>query len=180
MSKAKIKVHDKYFHKLISHEEIQVAVKLLAAKIDAKYQGLNPLLVVVLNGAFIFGADLFRAMELDADLCFVKLKSYQGMSSSHDLQVEFAPSMPLKDRHVILIEDIIDTGNTLSKYCKLLETQELASLHIVSLLLKPDAVEYSLPEYTVGIEIENAFVIGYGLDYDDRGRTYKDIYQLSE
>ncbi len=180
MENDKVKIHDKQFKIFITKDEIRSRVNELGWEISKKYKDLNPVFVPILNGSFMFAADFVRACNFDSDMMFVKIKSYDGMESTGKINLELGFSGNIKDRHVIIIEDIIDTGNTLLEFIKETKTHQPASVTVVSLLLKPDAIKHDIPLDYIGYRIPNAFVVGYGLDYDDMGRTLPDIYQLDE
>jgi hypoxanthine phosphoribosyltransferase len=173
-----IKVHDKYFRIMISETEIAQRVKEIGAQITADYADKNPLMLAILNGSFMFAADLARACHLSSEITFVKLASYSGTSTTGDVQTVLGLDKSLKDRHIIIVEDIIDTGNTLSNFLKALEKEEPASVAIATCLYKPDALKHPLSINYIGFEIPTKFVVGYGLDYDGHARQYASIYQL--
>lgn len=168
------------FQPYISQAEINSAVQRIATAIDHDYQGKNPLLIGVLNGAFIFAADLCKAINLEVEITFVQLKSYDGTSSSGLVQSLIGLKEDIKGRDVIIIEDIVDTGNTLNHFIPTLTDQGAHSVKIASLLFKPEALQHKLSVNYVGFEIPNAFVVGYGLDYNGLGRNWNGIYQLAD
>lgn len=156
---------------LISAEEIAERVSELATEISEDYAGKNPLLIGILRGAWVFLADLSRAMTIPHHADFVQLSSYgSGTTSSGDVQVLKDLSLEIKARHIILIEDIVDTGYTLSKLIRLLKDREPASLAVCSLLDKPERREVEVAIGYVGFSVPNKFIVGYGLDWDDRFR----------
>lgn len=173
-----IKVHDKSFETYISEEQIQQRVAEIAAGISHDYAGKRPLFIAILNGSFMFAADLFRRLSIDAELCFIKLSSYKGMQSSGRVITTIGLDDDLFGRDVIIVEDIVDTGKTLHNFLPRLIHQQPKSLKMVTLLHKPDATEFALSLDYVGFSIPNKFVVGYGLDYDGLGRNLKEIYQL--
>ena len=174
-----IQVHDKQFEIYLSKADIAAAVQQIADGINADYAGEKVLLVAVLNGAFIFVADVMRCLIIDCEIEFIKTQSYEGMHSTGNVKMLLGLEKDLKDQHIILLEDIVDTGNTMAKLLKDLKAYEPASLALVSLLLKPEALQHTgLPLDYIGFEIPNKFVLGYGLDYNGRGRNYPDLYQL--
>ncbi len=175
-----INVHGLDFQPFLSPEAIQERVKTLGAEIRAAYAGKRPLFLGLLNGAFVFAADLVRAADIECEISFVKLSSYAGLSSSGTVNTLIGMDIDLTDRHVILVEDIVDTGRTLTEFKTQLQAQATASVAIATLLLKPDALQMPLsPEY-VGFSIPNKFVIGYGLDYNQLGRALPGVWQLVE
>lgn len=173
-----IKIHDKSFETYLSAETIQERVREIAAAINTDYQGRRPLFIAILNGSFMFASDLFKHLEIEAELCFIKLASYKGMKSSGNVVTSIGLEDDLFDKEVIIVEDIVDTGKTLHKFLPKLLHQQPRSLKIASLLHKTDATEYPLTLDYVGFTIPNKFVVGYGLDYDGLGRNLKEIYQL--
>lgn len=178
---APVKVKDKYFKIFIENQKIEAHIHELCEKLKARYEGTEPVFLAILNGAFMFAADVFKHLEFDCEITFVKLASYEGVESSGEVrQLLGLEEGGLKGREVIILEDIVDTGKTLSEFIPLLQKQEPKSISLATLLYKPDALQYDLPIDFVGFEIPNKFVIGYGLDYDGFGRNYKDIYQLAE
>lgn len=174
-----IKVKDKEFVPFLSNEQILEKVKILARQIETDYQDKRPLLICVLNGAFMFASDLMKELTLVCEITFIKLSSYKGMASTGIINVEYDLA-DIKDRNIIVIEDIIDTGTTLNFLIDYLKKSEPESIKICTLLLKPSAVKHHVHADYVGFEIDNRFVVGYGLDYDEIGRNMKDIYQLKQ
>ncbi len=173
-----VQVHDKVFKPFLSKEQIQQRVKELGAQIDKDYAGLNPLFISILNGSFIFAADLFRCITVDAEISFIKLVSYKGTSSTGNVVTAIGLEEKLTDRHVVILEDIVDTGKTLSAFIPEIMQRHPASLKIATFLTKPDALQYDVrPDY-VGFAIPNNFVVGYGLDYDGLGRNLAELYTL--
>jgi hypoxanthine phosphoribosyltransferase len=175
-----LRIHDKNFTPYISEEEIRKKVIELADSLNHDYQDKNPIFIAVLNGAFIFAADLFKALSIDAEISFIKLASYKGMKSSGQVITAIGLDIELFDRHVVILEDIVDTGKTLSEFLPQLWHQQPASLKIVALLHKPEATVYPLKVDYKGFEIPDKFVVGYGLDYNGLGRNTTSIYQLFE
>jgi hypoxanthine phosphoribosyltransferase len=175
-----LRIHDKNFTPYISEEEIRKKVIELADSLNHDYLDKNPIFIAVLNGAFIFAADLFKALSIDAEISFIKLASYKGMKSSGQVITAIGLDIELFDRHVVILEDIVDTGKTLSEFLPQLWHQQPASLKIVALLHKPEATVYPLKVDYKGFEIPDKFVVGYGLDYNGLGRNTTSIYQLFE
>ncbi|MDB5251980.1 MAG: hypoxanthine phosphoribosyltransferase [Flaviaesturariibacter sp.] len=176
---APIKLHDKSFDTYLSEAVIQEKIRELAARINADYQGKRPLFIAILNGSFMFAADLFKHLTIDAEICFIKLASYKGMKSSGNVVTAIGLDQDLFDRDIVIVEDIVDTGKTLHDFLPKLSHQQPASLRIASLLHKPEATQFPLQIDYVGFSIPNKFVVGYGLDYDGLGRNLKEIYQLA-
>jgi hypoxanthine phosphoribosyltransferase len=175
-----IQVIDKFFEPYLEKEEIQRQIERLADELSRDFAGKNPLFIAVLNGSFIFAADLFKTLKFNAEICFIKLASYKGTKSSGQVVSVIGLDMSLKDRHVIVIEDIVDTGRTLSHFLPELENQQPASLKLCVLLHKPDATVFPIQIDYIGFSIPDRFVVGYGLDYDGYGRNLPEIYQLAE
>jgi hypoxanthine phosphoribosyltransferase len=179
--KTKMQLHDKQFKPYISETEIQARIHELGVQIGADYKGKSPLFLGVLNGAFMFAADLMRACDVNGEIVFVKLSSYEGMQSLGKLvTVIGVEKSVVQDRDVIIIEDILDTGKTLHDFMQTLRDFSPRSLAIATFLQKPDALQYDVVADYVGFNIPNAFVVGYGLDYDGLGRGLSDLYQLEE
>jgi hypoxanthine phosphoribosyltransferase len=175
-----IRVHDKTFVEYIAAAQIQAAVQTIAAQINADYAEKRPLFIGVLNGSFMFAADLLKYVTIPCEISFVKLQSYSGMGSTGKVVEAIGLTEVIKNRHLIIIEDIIDTGRTLSGFVETLAQAEPDSVAIATLLLKPEALQVPIAPRYCGIEIPNKFVVGYGLDYDGLGRNFASIYQLCE
>lgn len=175
---ASIKVHDKTFETYLSEETIQQRVREIATAINKDYAGKRPLFIAILNGSFMFAADLFKHLEIEAELCFIKLASYKGMKSSGKVVTSIGLEEDLFGKHVIIVEDIVDTGKTLYDFLPKLTHQQPESLRIATLLHKSEATKYPMEIHYTGFDIPNKFVVGYGLDYDGLGRNLKEIYQV--
>lgn len=175
-----IQVIDKKFKPYISAAQINERIKELAKEINIEYAGKRPIFIAILNGSFMFASDLFKDINIDAEICFIKLASYKGTRSTGNVITSIGLDEPLKDRHVIIIEDIVDTGNTLHQFLPQLYNQQPASLKIASLLHKPDALKYPIVIDYLGFNVPNIFLLGFGLDYDGLGRNLAEIYQLVE
>jgi len=175
-----IKLHDKYFKPYLSHSQIQEAVANLAKKIAEDYKNETPIFIGVLNGAFMFVSDFLKHYEYPCEVSFVKLSSYQGMLSTGIVETLLDPPENIKDRTVIILEDIIDTGNTLKELVHVFSDRNVKEFKIASLFYKSASYngEYSI-DY-VGIEIPDKFIVGYGLDYNELGRNLKEVYQLNQ
>jgi hypoxanthine phosphoribosyltransferase len=176
---ASIKLHDKTFDTYLSAESIQEKVTEIAGNISRDYKGRKPLFIAVLNGSFMFAADLFRHLTIDAEICFIKLASYKGMKSTGQIITAIGLDQDVFQRDIIIIEDIVDTGKTLYEFLPKLHHQQPASLKIAALLHKPEATIFPLEIQYLGFSIPDKFVVGYGLDYDGLGRNLKEIYQLA-
>ena len=175
-----VKIKDKTFKTSISEAEIKERVKQLAAQISHDMEGKNPLFLGVLNGAFIFAADLMREMTIPCEISFVKLASYQGTISTGKIKEVFGINEDLTGRTVVIVEDIVDTGATMKNMLESLGTRNPASIHICTLFVKPDKLKEPLDIEYAAFEIPNDFIVGYGLDYDQKGRGLKEIYTLYE
>src|ERR1700733_2207281 len=173
-----VKVHDKEFLPYITSPEINEQVIRVASEINRDYTGKKPLFIAILNGAFMFASDLFKHLNIETEICFIKLASYKGVKSTGKVITAIGLDVDLYGREVIIVEDIVDTGKTLSQFLPQLEHHHPASLKIASLLHKPDAMIHPIKIDYLGFTIPNKFVIGYGLDYDGLGRNIKEIYQL--
>lgn len=175
-----IALHDKQFEIEIPEAKLLEVVKDLGSKLNADYEGKRPLFIAVLNGSFMFASDLLKEITIRCEISFTKMSSYQGTDSTGEVNELIGISADLKGRHVVILEDIVDTGNTLQKLHRIFKDKSVASVKVVSLLFKPDAYKHDLPVDYVGLEIANDFIVGYGLDYDELGRNLRDIYKLVE
>ncbi len=175
-----IQVHDKKFQPYLTAKEIDTAIARLAVQLNADYAGKRPLFIAILNGAFMFASDLFKLVNIEAEICFIKLASYKGTKSTGNVITSIGLDESLKDRHVVIVEDIVDTGRTLSEFLPQLTNQQPASLRIAALLHKPDALQVPLAIDYLGFNVPNKFLLGFGLDYDGLGRNLGEIYQLLE
>ena len=173
-----VKVHDKSFDTYLSEEMILSRIKEMAAVINKDYSGKRPFFIAILNGSFMFASDLFKQLNIDAELCFIKLASYKGMKSSGNVVTSIGLDDDLYGKDVVIVEDIVDTGKTLHNFLPRLQHQQPRSLKIATLLHKSAATQYHLTLDYIGFDIPDKFVVGYGLDYDGLGRNFKEIYQL--
>jgi hypoxanthine phosphoribosyltransferase len=173
-----VHIHDLSFAPFISETTIQTRIKELASQLDTDYTGKDPIFLAVLNGAFMFASDLFKQLQCKPELTFVKVRSYVGTQSRGRVDELIGLQTALKDRHVIIIEDILDTGVTMDKIFTLLQSEQPASMAVCALLLKPDAYKGKHQPQYIGFEIEDRFVVGYGLDYKEHGRELPAVYQL--
>jgi hypoxanthine phosphoribosyltransferase len=174
-----ITVNNLQFKPFIAEDQIKERVLELGAELRERYAGKHPLFIGILNGAFIFTADLVRAAGLECDITFMRLSSYAGLQSTGQVTTNMGLDIDIKDRHVILVEDIIDSGRTLYELSNSMREQGPASVAIATFLLKPDALQFPLEADFVGFSIPSKFVIGYGLDYNQAGRELSQIYQLA-
>ncbi|AMS26377.1 hypoxanthine phosphoribosyltransferase [Bacteroidetes bacterium UKL13-3] len=171
-----IKIHDRLFEPFILNDQIQKRVKLIAEEISKEYEYKNPLFLAVLNGAFMLAADLLREIQFQSEISFVKISSYQGTKSTDSIKELIGFTESLTDRDVIIIEDIVDTGLSMKHILEQVHAHKPASVKVATLLLKKAALKHPVQTDYIGFEIENKFVVGYGLDYDGVGRNLPHIY----
>ena len=175
----RIKLWDKEFEISLPFEEIQTAIKKMAAQMKIDLEGKSALFVCILNGSFMFAADLMKELELnDAEISFLKLASYSGMGSTGEIRELIGLNENMKDRTVVILEDIVDSGQTIADVVSQITGRGAKEVKIATLLFKPDAMKMKIHLDYVGVVIPNDFIVGYGLDYDRRGRNLKDIYTL--
>lgn len=176
-----VKINDKTFEISIPESVILERVNAVASRIKADMADKNPLLLAVLNGSFIFAADLMRGLgDMPCEVSFVKLASYDGTSSTGSVRQLLGLNTPIEGRHVIVVEDIVESGLTMERLLATLAEQRPASVEVCTLLLKPDRLKVDLDIKYVAFSIPNDFILGYGLDYDQQGRQLRDIYTLKE
>ncbi len=173
-------IHQKNFETFIDSVAIAQKVNELGTVIAKDYKGKDLLCIAILNGSYMFAADLSRAINLPLELTFIKYNSYRSMESSGVVEKFIGLTSEAKGRHVLLIEDIIDTGLTMTEILNDIQQLQPASVEVVTLLLKPSALQEDLDIKYIGFEIENRFVVGYGLDFDGYGRNLKDICVLQQ
>jgi hypoxanthine phosphoribosyltransferase len=175
-----VQLHDKRFEVFIDKAIIANKVAAFAKQIDADYKGLNPLFLGILNGSFIFAADLFRHISTPAEISFIKLASYKGTTSTGNIVTAIGLEENIAGRHIVIVEDIVDTGRTLHSFLPQVQQQQPASVQIACFLSKPEArVCEVVPRYMC-FEIQDTFVVGYGLDYDGQGRNLPHLYRLCD
>jgi hypoxanthine phosphoribosyltransferase len=173
----RIKIWDKEFELMLTYEEIRQAVKKMAVRMKNDLEGKEALFVCVLNGSFMFAADLMKELELtDAEISFLKVASYTGTNSNGTIKELIGLNEKLEGRCVVIIEDIVDTGVTMAGIIEQILSKGAKEVKVATLLFKPGALRTDITIDYIGISIENDFVVGYGLDYDRRGRNLKDIY----
>ena len=174
-----VTVNNLIFDEYLSKEEIATLVKDVADRINADYAGREPLFICVLNGAFIYASDLFKNITLPAEITFVRLKSYEGTATTGKVNMLIPLQTSVKDRDIIIIEDIVDTGLTMHGFIRQLKEEGARSVELTSFLFKPDSVQFTdaTPKY-IGKSIPTKFVLGYGLDYDEKGRNLPSLYVL--
>lgn len=175
-----VRVNDKRFRVFIPYEDIQERIRIMAAAMTREYEGKRPMFLSVLTGSFMFAADLMKHVNIDCEIAFTRLSSYSGMETTGKVEKVMDFKEEIEGRHIIILEDIVDSGTTLSRFLPELEARNPASIAIATLLIKPEALKYPLVVPYVGFRISNEFIIGYGLDYDGAGRNFKDIYQVVE
>lgn len=176
-----VKLGDHQFKEYLSAGDIAAKVASLGAEINKDYTSDEPPIVIaLLNGAFIFAADLCRQFDFECQLQLLRVSSYEGMESTGKVKIDHTAEPDMTGRHVIIVEDIVDTGNTLAAYLPTLTAKGAKSVRVCTLLLKPEAIRHDLNLAYVGFEIPNEFVIGYGLDYNGRGRNLASIYSIAE
>lgn len=175
-----INLQGRKFRPYIDEQKIQARVAELAKQIDEDYRDKKPLFIAILNGSFIFAGDLFRHITIEAEISFIKLASYKGTSSTGNVITAIGMDENVHGRHVVILEDIIDTGKTLSEFLPEIRQRGPASLKIATFLTKPEALKYEVKADYIGFEVPNKFVLGYGLDCDGLGRNIPSLYELSE
>lgn len=176
----KVTLKDKTFKKLISYEKIASAIDAVAEKINADFQGCTdvPVLLCVLNGSIMFMGELMKRLNFNCQIISTKLTSYEGTSTTGRVKQAMGLTSSIEGRRVIIVEDIVDTGNTIVELKEILKENKAAESKICTLLLKPDAYKKDIKIDYVAMEIPNDFIVGFGLDYDELGRNLKDIYTL--
>ena len=173
-----VTIHDKKFNKYLSSEKIQKAVAKIAKHINKDFKNDKPVFLSVLNGSFLFTADLLKKIKIECEVSFTKISSYSGMQSAGNVSTLIGINENLKGRTVIILEDIVDSGNTLEKVLEELNKHNPKSIKAAALFFKPDAYKKKIKLDYIGIEMPNDFLVGYGLDYDGLGRNLPDIYIL--
>lgn len=175
-----VQIKDKKFELYIPEKTILESIQNVANRINNDYKNEKVIFVGVLNGAFMFASDLLKNITLDCEITFIKVKSYSGTASSGVVHEAIGLTTDVKGKHVIIVEDIVDTGLTLEKLYSMIELHNPKSTEVATMLFKPEAYKGNHPPKYVGLEIENKFIVGYGLDYDEEGRNTRDIYQIIE
>jgi adenylate kinase len=174
-----VKLHDKYFKPFISANKINIAIEKMAELVKKDCQGEIPIFIGILNGSFMFVADFIRAYNADCEVSFVKLASYEGTGSTGKVKQLIGLTENIEGRTIVILEDIIDTGNTLEEIFNIFRNKNIKELKIATLFFKPDVYRKELPIDYIGISIPDKFIVGYGLDYDGLGRNLEDVYQLT-
>ena len=175
-----IQVHDKHFEVFIAKTVIEKRIIELASQINQDYEGKRPLFLAILNGSFMFAGELMKSVSVSCEITFLRVSSYQATESSGKVVEILGLTENIEGRDIIIVEDIVDTGLTMTALKQQLLAQNPASLSIVTLFQKPEALKQPIDIQYVGFEIENKFVLGYGLDYDGLGRNLGDLYVLCE
>ena len=175
---SELTILDKTFVPFLSEAAVQEKIAELGKQLNQDYKGKKPLFLAILNGSFMFAADLFKHITIEAEICFIKLASYKGTQSTGHVITSIGLDSNVTNRHIVVLEDIVDTGKTLHTFLPQITNQQPASLKIATMLHKPEATEYPLTIDYCCFSIPNKFVLGYGLDYDGFGRNTRDIYQL--
>jgi hypoxanthine phosphoribosyltransferase len=175
---ATISVHDKNFILYLDNKMIQQRVAQIAADINTDFKDKNPVFLIILRGAFMFAADILKNISIPCEIDFVKLSSYDGLQTSGKIKLEAEPKIELKNRNIIIIEDIVDSGLTMAFFLQYLELKRAKSITLVSLLSKPENLQRDIKINYCGFVIPNLFVVGYGLDYNEQGRNLDAIYQI--
>lgn len=175
-----IQLHDKRFVPFISAQEIDFAIAEMARQVEADFADEVPVFVGVLNGAFMVVADFMKHYTKPCEVSFIKMASYEGMETTHEVKQLIGINQDLTGRTVVIIEDIVDTGNTLETLKAMFKKQNVKHFKIATLFLKPEAYKKDIKLDYVGIRIPNKFIVGYGLDYDGHGRNLPEVYQLAD
>lgn len=173
-----ITLHDKTFVPFLNEEDIRLAIEKMAKSIAADMQGKTPIFIGVLNGAFMVTSDLVKKYPGNCEVSFIRLASYEGTSSTGEISKIIGLNESMEGRDIIVVEDIVDTGNTLEELYKMFSGMNVNSLKFATLFFKPDAYKKPLKIDYIGMEIPNKFIVGYGLDYDGLGRNLPEVYQL--
>lgn len=175
----KVEIEDKVFQLMLEYDQIKKRTRLLGIQLNLEYENKVPLFIGVLNGSFLFMADLLKEVDISCEVAFIRVASYEGESSTGTVREVIGLDVDLKDRDIILVEDIVDTGLTLNYILETVKKHEPASVKVCTLLYKPSAMTHEIEDMSyVGFEIPNEFVVGYGLDYKGLGRNLKDIYRV--
>jgi hypoxanthine phosphoribosyltransferase len=177
---SRIRIHDREFVKSISREVIEVEIKRVAGQINKDYAGKRPLFLGVLNGCFMFVSELMKNLDVECEISFVKLSSYEGTDTTGEVREILGLSTPVAGRDVIILEDIVDTGLTMQKMLASLHAQSPASVEIASLFVKPSRHQVNVDVKYSAFTIPDRFIVGYGLDYDGLGRNLPDVYDVAE
>lgn len=175
-----VKVLDKEFSIYIPQEEIEKKIQPIAEQISNDMRGKNPLFLVILNGAFMFASELFKKLTIPCEISFVKLSSYSGTASTNVVRELIGLDHSLEDRHVVIVEDIIETGQTINYTIHKLNDLGAADVRVATLFFKPQLFKCDFPIQYKVMDIDNEFIVGFGLDYNEQGRNLPDIYKIIE
>lgn len=177
----RIKVHDKYFRLYMPFEKIEESVQRVADQLNSDMKDVDtPIFLSVLNGSFMFTASLMQKIRFQCDIVFIKLASYQGTESTGCVKQIMGLTRSVEGKTVVIVEDIVDTGGTIEELHKILTNAGAADVKVCTLMYKPDSYSKNIPIDYIANSIPNDFIVGYGLDYDQLGRQYKDIYVIDE
>ncbi|NDV70050.1 hypoxanthine phosphoribosyltransferase [Dysgonomonas sp. 25] len=175
-----IKIKDKEFELFIPSSEIEQAIDRIAEKMTKDLEKKNPLFICVLNGSFMFASDLMKRINIPAEISFVRMSSYSGTASTGDVKIVYGLEESIEGRTIVVVEDIVDTGNTMERMLRQLEALNPKEIKVSTFLLKPDALKHEVPLDYVALSVPTDFIVGYGLDYDGYGRNLPDIYKLKQ
>ena len=175
-----IQIKDLSFTPYIMRDDIMGRIQELSIKINSDYLDKKPLFISVLNGSFMFTSDLIKQIDIESEIKFIQVSSYEGLKSTGKIKDDFDFGKWVTDRHIIFVEDIVDTGQTMNQLLKKINQWDPASVEVATLFLKKECMDYELDLKYVGFTIQNKFIVGYGLDYDGIGRNYQDVYQLCD
>ena len=176
----KVTILDKVFELFIESDTIQDSIERVAADMNKELEGKNPIFVAILNGSFMFAGDLMKYVTIPSEITFVRIASYRGVSSTKDIKEVLGLVENIKDRTVVIVEDIVDTGHTIERLIKQFETLGPKEIKIATLLFKPKALVKNVKPDFVALEIPNDFIVGFGLDYNGFGRNLRDIYKIKD
>ncbi|WP_174805788.1 hypoxanthine phosphoribosyltransferase [Hymenobacter jejuensis] len=177
MPLSSISLHNKQFAPYLPAAEITTAVQELGARLNADYADKQPLFVAVLNGSFMFAADLMKEMHVPCEIAFIRVASYEGTSTTGEVKEILGLREEIEGRHIVILEDIVDTGHTMRALLQTLRAKQPASLEVATLFIKPECLQHELDIRYIGLSIPNEFIVGYGLDYDGLGRNFPDVYK---
>lgn len=175
-----VRLHDKEFIPFISSKEIDFAIQQIAKSIESDFADETPVFIGVLNGSFMFVSDIMKQYSYSCELNFIKISSYEGLNSTNEIKKSIGLNQDLTGRVVVLFEDIVETGTSILALKEMFKLQNLKSLKIASLFLKPNALKHNIKIDYIGISIPNKFIVGYGLDYNGLGRNLPEVYQIVE
>ena len=176
----KVTILDKVFELFIESDTIQDSIERVAADMNKELEGKNPIFVAILNGSFMFAGDLMKYVTIPSEITFVRIASYRGVNSTKDIKEVLGLVENIKDRTVVIVEDIVDTGHTIERLIKQFELLGPKEIKIATLLFKPKALVKNVKPDFVALEIPNDFIVGFGLDYNGFGRNLRDIYKIKD